>query len=270
LDLDLRKRTYDSFDRMVELPMLVLALAMVPLLLAPELIHMSASLKETFFFLDWFIWAIFGLELTVKTYLSPDRPRYLRQHWFDVLIVVLPFLRPLRLVRSARLLRVGRGARLLSFSTRLVHSSRVLLKPEGLRYALLAGALLFFACAVLALLFEKDAGGNIDSLGDAVWWGAATISTVGYGDRFPVTVEGRAIAVFLMLLGISLFSLITASVAAIFVRPGQEREQVSLEDVLKRLDDLERLIESLRPGPSQVPELEEPTVSGAEPTRRIM
>ena len=247
--------------------MLVLALLMLPLLLAPYLVSMSESTRDTLFVLDWFIWAVFGVELALKTYLSSDRPRYLREHWFDVLIVALPFLRPLRIARSARVLRAARGLRLLSFASRLVHSARVVLRPEGLKYALLAGALLFVASASLALLFERESGGNIRTFSDALWWGAVTITTVGYGDRFPVTTEGRAISVFLMLLGISLFSLITANVAALFVRPAQEQDKASLEDVLKRIDDLERLSETLRPADGKSP-AEETGAPEVEETRQ--
>ena len=216
--------------------MLVLAFLMVPLLLGPALFDLSPELRETFFVLDWFIWAVFALELAIKTYLSEDRGRYLKRNWFDVIIVVVPFLRPLRVFRSVRLLRLLRGARLLSFAMRFIHSAGVIVGRHGIRYALLAGALLFFAAAGLALLFEREEG-NINTLDEALWWAVTTITTVGYGDRYPVTTEGRAIAVFLMFLGISLFSLVTANVAALFVLPEQKKEEATLEDVLKRLDE---------------------------------
>jgi voltage-gated potassium channel len=247
MDVEVRQRTYDSFSRLVELPMLVLALLMVPLLLVPEFFELSPELKETFFVLDAFIWAAFALELVIKTYLSEKRGDYLIRHWFDLIIVVVPFLRPLRIFRSVRLLRLMRGARLLSFALRFVHSARTLIDQHGIKYALVAGALLFFAAAGLALLFERDQG-NIRTMDDALWWAATTITTVGYGDRYPVTTEGRAIAVFLMFLGISLFSLITASVAALFVLPEQKKEEATLEDVLQRLADLEALLIAQRDG----------------------
>jgi voltage-gated potassium channel len=247
MDAKVRNRTFDSFERTVELPMLILAVLMVPVLIAPEIWDLSSSLTETLFVLDWFIWAVFALELVIKTYLAVDRVEYVRRHWYDVIIVALPMLRPLRVVRSLRLLRAARGARLLSFAARFLNSSRRLLDTHGIKYALLAASILFVASAGLALEFEKGAGGNINSLGDAIWWAASTITTVGYGDRYPVTTEGRAIAIFLMFLGISLFSLITASVAALFVLPEQEKEEATLEDVMARLDALERLIVGLVP-----------------------
>jgi voltage-gated potassium channel Kch len=133
-----------------------------------------------------------------------------------------------------------------------VHAARKLIDRQGVKYALVVGALLFFAAAGLALLFERDEG-NIRTVDDALWWAATTITTVGYGDRYPVTTEGRAIAVFLMFLGISLFSLVTASVAALFVLPEQKKEEATLEDVLKRLAELEALIVAQRDGTGPLP-----------------
>src|SRR5262245_32579251 len=104
--------------------MLVLAFLMVPLLLAPELFALSPEMRETFFVLDAFIWPAFALELVIKTYLSEKRKDYLLRHWYDVLIVVVPFLRPLRIVRSVRVIRLLRGARLFSFAMHFAHSAR--------------------------------------------------------------------------------------------------------------------------------------------------
>jgi voltage-gated potassium channel len=225
VNADLRRRSFDTFQRATELPMLVLSLVVVPLVLAPLLFDLSETLDQALFVSDWFIWAIFAGELVVKTYLSPVRTTYLRQHWFDVFIVVVPFLRPLRIVRTTRVLRVLRALRVLAFAARFGHSVQHVLDSHGLKYA----------------------GGNIISVEDALWWAIATMTTVGYGDRVPVTTEGRAIAVFLMALGISLFSVVTASIAAFFVRPEETEQTASLEDIVERLDRLERLLSRLEP-----------------------
>jgi voltage-gated potassium channel len=77
--------------------------------------------------------------------------------------------------------------------------------------------------AVAVLDAERGSpGANINTFGDALWWAASTVTTVGYGDRYPVTTEGRVIAVLLMLVGIALVGSITASVAAWFVRSSEE------------------------------------------------
>ena len=94
MDLERGTRLYDRVDRASELPMLVLAAAMLPLILIPLLIDLSAGAEAAFWTANWLIWAAFAAELGLKTYLAPSRRQYLVQHWFDVLIVVIPFLRP--------------------------------------------------------------------------------------------------------------------------------------------------------------------------------
>ena len=89
----------------------------------------------------------------------------------------------------------------------------------------------------MVLEFERgNPDANIDSYPDALWWAATTITTVGYGDRFPMSPAGRGVAVVLMVAGIAMFGVITASIAAYFV------EQKADEDVAGRLDQImERL-----------------------------
>jgi len=247
--------------------MLGLALLMLPLLLLPEFVNLSSTSKQAIIGVEWFIWSAFALELGIKTYLSPSRRQYLVSHWYDVVIVLVPFLRPLRIVRSLRVLRASRAMRLLSYGVRLTHQARVMILSHGLHYAVAIGAIIFFSLAGLALLSERNAAGaNIKTYGDAVWWGIATITTVGYGDRFPVTTEGRAISVFIMLLGISLFSIVTASIAAMFVRPSVDKEEATLEDVLARLEQMEARIIALQHGHNNADaETSNERVNGAEP-----
>ncbi len=111
MDVRRREEALGRFERAVELPLLLLALAMVPLLLVPLLFDLSPGMESLIVALDWFIWAAFAFEFTVRLVLTPRRMRFLRRAWPDLLIVVLPFLRPLRVVRSARALRLLRLAR---------------------------------------------------------------------------------------------------------------------------------------------------------------
>ena len=139
--------------------------------------------------------------------------------------------------------------RLLSYGMRLLGQARTMVNTYGLQYAVLIAAAIFVAMAGLALVFERNAAdATITTYGDALWWGMATITTVGYGDRFPVTTEGKLISFVIMLLGISLFSLITASVAAMFVKPSADKQEATLEDVLKRLEEMEARLLAVQRG----------------------
>ncbi len=98
---------------------------------------------------------------------------------------------------------------------------------------------------MLVLSVEEGADSSIESFGDALWWATTTITTVGYGDTYPVTGPGRGVAAFLMISGIALFGVLTANIAAFFVErttEGDDEREVSakLDEILRRLDLLEQ------------------------------
>lgn len=109
---------YERFGRATDVPMLLLALAVIPLMLVPFLAELPAGAEHALRAADAVIWMAFAFELTLKTYLAPDRRRHLRAHWLDVLMVLVPFLRPLRLVRSGRVLAALRGTHVAAAARR--------------------------------------------------------------------------------------------------------------------------------------------------------
>ena len=247
MDKERRSQLLEKFEEATELPLLVLAAAMIPLLVLPFAMDLSETVDMAFLSIDWTIWAIFALELSVRTYLSERRFNYLMRHWYDVLIVVLPFLRPLRIVRSARALRFLRLARALPFLGRVASDIYSLLRRRGLQYVMLSGLIAIFASAGAIYLAERGSGGAIDDYGTALWWAMSTVTTVGYGDTVPVSAAGRGVAVFLMLVGISFFGWVTASIAAFLVEyGGREGRAVTTADLMEKLEALESEIRLLR------------------------
>ena len=244
---DRRAEWFAAVERTTELPLLILAVAMVPLLVLPFVLDLSAGVEATFLALDWTIWGIFGLELVVKTYLAPARRSYLRQHWFDVLIVVVPVLRPLRVARSARALRAVRMLRVGAVLARISLTARPILTRHGLQHAVLLSGLLVVVGSIATTLFERNGGGSIGDFGTTLWWALATVTTVGYGDATPATAAGRGVGVMLMFVGIGVFSLLAANVAAYFVeQDAAAGDQSGLNSVANRLHELETQIASLR------------------------
>lgn len=251
MDLDRRTRLYERVDRATELPMLVLAVAMLPLILIPLLVDLAATAEAAFFAADWVIWAAFATELGVKTYLSPNRRRYLIGHWFDIVIVVIPFLRPLRIVQSVRVLRLLRLVRLVALLSRLGLTWTQVIGRRGLGYVLALGLLAVFAIAGLVVLVERSTlAASIDDFPTALWWATTTVTTVGYGDTTPVTAAGRGFGVLLMFVGIGVFGIFTANVAAFFV---QKDEQDAARVVAQA--DQGVLLGELRSLPDEVAEL---------------
>ena len=207
-----RARWAAKVDRFAEIPMLVLAIVMIPLLLIPLVMTLSATLDYALYALNWFIWAAFAVELVVKTFLAPNRREYLVKHWYDVLIVVVPFLRPLRI---------------LAVATRLGFSWGRVFGRTGVVYTLAITIVAILAIAGAVTLLENDQGQSntqIDGFATALWWAIVTVTTVGYGDITPVTLGGRALGVILMIGGIGIFGIFTASVAALFVEGNDDTD----------------------------------------------
>jgi voltage-gated potassium channel len=200
---------YERFSSAVELPLTVVGLAWLPILIVPLVTKLHGSVASTFDLIDYVVWALFLFEYVVKLVLAPDHWGYVKTHVLDLLVVAIPFFRPLRVLRLLRSVTV-----LARSTTRL----KAMVTHRGLHYVLLIAALMVFAGAGLELSFEAQArGSNIHSYGDALWWAIVTVTTVGYGDRYPVTAGGRGVAVVLMLVGIAVIGLVTASVASFFI-----------------------------------------------------
>lgn len=242
----------DRYARWTDGPLMVLAVLMIPLLLGPVLFRLAEGVEATFTIADWFIWAIFAADYVVRLYLAPAKWRFVRSHVPDLIVVVVPFLRPLRVLRSARVLRLLRLARLAAFLARGLRDARRVLTTRGVNYVLLIVVALVFLSAALVVEVEKGvAGANIKTFTDGLWWAATTVTTVGYGDRFPMSPAGRGIAVVLMVAGIALFGVLTAAIAAFFVEgaakeePGQQAgSNFQLEQIIVRLDRIEARLNS--------------------------
>lgn len=197
----------------------------VPVLL-PEMPRTDADLVDL---LGTALWAAFLVDLGVRAWLSGRPGRWLLRHPVDVLLALLPVLRPLRELR-------GLTADAYTSGTRAAVGRALASALVGVAYLMLVGA-------VAVLDAERAAtASHITTFGDALWWAAVTVTTVGYGDTYPVTVVGRLVAFALMLVGISLLGVLTASVAAWFV--GRTREVES--EVLLELRALRAEVADLR------------------------
>lgn len=150
----------------------------------------------------WITWGIFALDYIVTLVLATDRRRWFITHLFDLAIVVLPVLRPLRLLRLVTLLSV------------LQRSVASALRGRVVLYAAVASVLLVYVAALAVLDAERGGEGSIQTFPDALWWAFVTITTVGYGDYFPVTGIGRSVAVAVMIGGIALIGIVTATLAS--------------------------------------------------------
>jgi voltage-gated potassium channel len=241
-----RGEAFERFSRAVDGPLTVLALLMVPLIVLPLVVDLSPGTESAFLAIDYLIWAVFATEYAIKLYLAPNRRRFVAHHIPDLIIVVVPMLRPLRVLRSVRLLRLLRLVRLAAFAAKGLHEARGILRHRGLNWVLLIVLILNLVAAAAVLEFERgNPQANINSYPDALWWAVTTITTVGYGDRFPMSPAGRGVAVVLMIAGIAMFGVITATIAAYFVEQKAEEDLAGrLDQIMKRLDTIEERFQS--------------------------
>lgn len=162
----------------------------------------------------WVTWAMFALDFGVRVSLARNRWRFLRTNLLDLVVVVLPVLRPLRPLRLVTLMSV------------LIRHAGSSLRGRVLTYVLGSTSLVIFVAALAVLDAERhSATANITSFADALWWAVTTVTTVGYGDRYPTTTEGRYVAAALMVAGIALLGVITAAFASSLVDRVREVEQ---------------------------------------------
>ncbi|WP_406417708.1 potassium channel family protein [Streptomyces sp. NBC_00873] len=161
-------------------------------------------------------WFLFAADYAVRIRLSGQGLRFLRSHWLDTVVLVLPLLRPLRLIRVYTAVQRKREQPRLSLHARVI------------AYAGVTALLLGFSAALAVYKQERAApGATIRTFGDAVWWACATLTTVGYGDVTPVTPSGRAIAAGLMVCGLALLGAVTGSFSSwlvqVFTREDEKR-----------------------------------------------
>jgi len=206
-----RNGAYQRFVDRTDAVMLALALVFVAVLVWPLLDHdIPPRIQEILHWADVTIWLVFVVEYATRLTLAPDRRRFVREHLPDLIVVLVPPLRGLRVI-----VMLPRLLGLVSMVGRLSRQS--LEVRTGTYTAILAVGVLFAGAVTVYDAERADPDANIRTFPDALWWAMTTMTTVGYGDRFPVTTQGRLMAAVLMLAGIAILGIVTASIAAWFI-----------------------------------------------------
>ncbi len=232
---------YDAYAKRLDTPMAVMA--MVFLVVWSSRIIFTESLpsqvKATMLSVQGIIWLVFLADIIIRTVISEKSWKFLWTHPLDVVAVIIPAARPLKVLSA-----FTQGAAFASAKGRL----------KTMQAVVLSVVLLLWIGSVAVLSAERNVTESaINTFGDALWWAFVTVTTVGYGDFSPVSVEGRIVAVLMMLVGIALIGVVTASVAAWFVQltsgsddeAGEAREVGRHEELQDQVAALEAKIDAL-------------------------
>ena len=199
-----------------DIAMMIISFISVVLVLSLAFVDLDDQTRELLFFIDTCICVIFLIHFSFGLHRARDKRFYLQHHWIDF-IASIPAIEPLRMMRLFQILRV----------IRLIRTSRSLIIPllkqknqTTFASLLVAMVLILSISSVMILLVESGVkGANIHTAQQAIWWSIVTISTVGYGDYYPVTTIGHIIGTLVIICGVSFFGVISGYMASIFVSP---------------------------------------------------
>jgi voltage-gated potassium channel len=228
-----RGRLVNEVAALLDAPMTVLAFVWLALLV----LDLTRGLSGWLATLSNVIWGVFVVHFLLELTIAPDKWRYLRKNWLTALALFLPALRVLRVFRAFRVLRATRAVRsagMLRLLTSLNRGSVALrraLRKRGFGYVVALTAIVTFAGAAGMFHFESPTslrqegaeGDGLDSYGEAVWWTAMTMTTMG-ADYFPKTAEGRLLGWLLAVYAFAIFGYITAAIASYFLGPAKRED----------------------------------------------
>lgn len=220
--------------------MLALCLWAILSLATDTVVRLDPETSQVLDYADNVVCGLFFIDFLINFYRAPRRWAYLLSWgWIDLLssIPTVDSLRWGRAGRMMRILRVLRGVK----SARAIAHFLVERRAQSAFLATFLLALLLLVFAAVAMLeFETTADSNIRTAEDALWWAISTMTTVGYGDTYPKTPEGRLVAVFLMAAGVGLFGTFSGLVASWFLSPAAEETDSDIEELKAMVAELQR------------------------------
>ncbi|MDP2338031.1 MAG: ion transporter [Bacteroidota bacterium] len=211
----------DSKVTFLDLVIVILSIYVITVLIVDSFYILPIEVSKLLYVIDDIICIIFLYDFLVRFIQAPSKLNFMKWGWIDLLssIPTFQYLRYGRFVRLFRMLRVLRTFRSVKYLTSHIFKTKV--RGTFSTVSLIAFLMLIFG-SISILQAENVSESNIKTAEDAIWWSFVTITTVGYGDKFPVTTEGRIIAAFLMVTGVGLFGTFTGFIASWFVNEKTE------------------------------------------------
>ena len=209
---DLAKKELNLFNIII----LVLSLYVLISLIVTTFFVLSDEVTLLLNYVDNVICIIFLVDFAIRFKKANNKLVFMKWGWIDLIssIPYIDFLRAGRVLRLIRLIRVFRAFKATKLIFEHINRNK---KQSALTSVALISFLMVIFSSIAILQFEKDVNSNIKTAEDAIWWSYVTITTVGYGDKFPITTEGRIIGAVLMTMGVGIFGTFTALVSSWFI-----------------------------------------------------
>jgi len=232
----------DSSHTAYQMGLLVLAIYAIAALIYDVLGDPDPEVRKMIQYSDWAICAVFMFDFFKNLKQANNKWRYMRTWgWIDLLssIPTIDALRAMRVFRILRILRLLRAGRIIAG---FVAESR---SRNTIAVTVFAFFVLVLVGSAAVMMFERPADGSIKGAGDAIWWAIVTMTTVGYGDAYPITIEGRTIAVILMISGVGLFSVLSGLLAAWLIEPKSESGESEIKALREEISELKTMVRQL-------------------------
>jgi voltage-gated potassium channel len=226
-----------------QLALLAFTILLLFALAADTVLILPKEVSGLIHILDTFACAVFFVDFCVRFYQAKSKFAFMKWGWIDFIACVpnLEVLRWGRLVRVLRVIRLLRGVRSVHKVLALIFQNKM---QSGAASVAFTSFLLVAFSSVSILICERHGDANIKTAEDAVWWSVSTFTTVGYGDRYPVTTEGRMLGMILMVAGVGMFGGISGLAASFFLG-GQNRKSAETKEILARLDQLHAKLDAM-------------------------
>jgi voltage-gated potassium channel len=224
----------DRYDRRTDWPLAVVALTFLGLYSVRVLLQPQGGFAKAIDVALVAVYCIFVLDYLARLYLARARGRWFLTHLWELPVILLPFFRPLRLLSLAVVV------------TSLQQAVGHTIRGRVIVYTACGASIVVYAAALAILDVEgNNPDAKIRTLGDALWWASTTVTTVGYGDLHPVTGPGRLVAVALMVGGITLLGLVTATLASWIVERVAEEDTANEAATRAQIEELREEIRRL-------------------------
>jgi voltage-gated potassium channel len=226
-----------------QIALLTFTIIILCALVADTVFTLPKEVTDLIHIADTFACAVFFLDFCIRFYQADAKGAFMKWGWIDLIACIpnLEVFRWGRLVRVLRVIRLLRGMRSVQKVLALIFQN----KMQGGAASLAFTAFLLVAFSSVSILIcERFGDANIKTAEDAVWWSVSTFTTVGYGDKYPVTTEGRVLGMILMVAGVGMFGGISGLAASFFLG-GQDRKSAETKEILARLDQLQAKLDAM-------------------------